>query len=301
MAVRKQYNFLAINEYRNCNPNGGTDKEGIPRILSDKLCMVTSGCFKRYLRDYVEYKYPNSILCVKREESPDYQAMKSRLYANDDIREAAIRGDVRTVKNLATERYFDVRAFGLLVTREKGAANNRYENDIHLDGYGVIGPLTFQPGFTAYPPVLIKTGIATSFNRNNDTIVPESSALGRRYFIRHGLIPFFGGISPQNAQTTGFSEEDVEIVKDALINMLKGRTSDARPAGSCTVRAVVCWEQEPGSDTVSEATLQDSVIITKKDGIDEPRSVKDYDITIDSKLRDITDIIYDDGANIEFV
>lgn len=299
--IQKKYSFMIIEEDNMCNPNGDpATKYGEPRVLSDKLCMISSNSLKRTIRDYIEYMYPNSTLCISREDSPDFKAMKTRLYTNNDIKQAAKAGDINKIKKLACKKYIDARAFGLVVNHAKGEEKNIASKDFKIDSYGITGPVTIDDTLSVFPVKKEEKAITCSFNRNDDGITPESSSMGgSRFIIRHGLFPIFGGISPRNAETTGFSEDDAIMIKEAIAHMYDDNTSDSRPAGTRTLRAFIWWEQKK-TNYISDGTLKMSVHIDLKKGVEIPRSILDYRITIDSSIRDITDIIIDDGANIEF-
>ena len=99
--------------------------------------------------------------------------------------------------------------------------------------------------------------------------------------IPYGLYRCEGFVSANLARkTTGFSEDDLELLWNAIINMFEHDHSAAR--GKMAVRSLIVFKHESKLGNAPSYKLFDAVSIQKKPGVEAPRSFKDYeDIVID--------------------
>lgn len=71
----------------------------------------------------------------------------------------------------------------------------------------------------------------------------------------------YGSISPQLAEKTGFTAEDAEKIKEALVTLFENDESSARPAGSMEVLDVVWFTHNSKSGQYSSAKVHRSVSV----------------------------------------
>ena len=100
--------------------------------------------------------------------------------------------------------------------------------------------------------------------------------MGTKHRIEFGLYVLKGSVNVQLAEKTGFSEEDAQLLKEALKTLFENDASSARPEGSMEVCRLYWWQHEEKMPAVSTAKVHRSVKIEKK--TDHPRSFDDYDI-----------------------
>ena len=103
--------------------------------------------------------------------------------------------------------------------------------------------------------------------------------MGMKHSVDFGLYVTYGSINPQLAELTGFSDEDADKIKNAILHIFDNDASSARPEGSMEVVKLYWWKHNSKSGQYSAAKVHRSVKISKKDGISIAKSADDYDIT----------------------
>ena len=102
--------------------------------------------------------------------------------------------------------------------------------------------------------------------------------MGMKHSVDFGLYTTFGSINPQLAELTGFSDEDAEKIKNAILHIFDNDASSARPEGSMEVVKLYWWRHNSKIGQYSAAKVHRSVKISKKPGVSEAKSADDYDI-----------------------
>ena len=102
--------------------------------------------------------------------------------------------------------------------------------------------------------------------------------MGRKHIVPYGLYRVEGYVSAELARrVTGFSEEDLELLWQALINMFEHDHSAAR--GKMASRKLIVFEHETSLGNAPSHILFDKV---KVNNINSPaRSIEDYEIIVD--------------------
>ena len=86
-----------------------------------------------------------------------------------------------------------------------------------------------------------------------------------------------GSVNVQLAEKTGFSQEDAEVLKEALKTLFENDASSARPEGSMEVCKMYWWQHDEKTPAISSGKIQRGFEIKEK--IDHPRKFEDYEIT----------------------
>lgn len=111
----------------------------------------------------------------------------------------------------------------------------------------------------------------------------ESSAnhtMGRKHIIPYSLYKAEGYISAHFAKkVTGFNQEDLELLWNAIINMFEHDHSAAR--GKMATRKLIIFEHDSALGSAPAHKLFECVNIQRKDMLKPARSYSDYTITID--------------------
>ena len=76
-----------------------------------------------------------------------------------------------------------------------------------------------------------------------------------------GVYVIYGSINPQLAEKTGFTDEDAEKIKQALVSLFENDASSARPDGSMEVHKVIWWEHNCKFGQYSSAKVHRSLIV----------------------------------------
>lgn len=106
--------------------------------------------------------------------------------------------------------------------------------------------------------------LVRSTNINTNSYTKDSSPFGTKYIVPKGVYVSYGSILPQLATKTGFTEEDAEKIKAALISLFENDASSARPAGSMT-STLYWWTHNCKCGKASSANVHQSLKITESD------------------------------------
>ena len=102
----------------------------------------------------------------------------------------------------------------------------------------------------------------------------KSTEMGRKSVVPYGLYRVEGYVSANLARkVTGFSEEDLELLWEAIINMFEHDHSAAR--GNMAVRELIVFKHSKELGDCPAYKLFDSVEVRKKEEVEYPRSYRD--------------------------
>ncbi len=175
------------------------------------------------------------------------------------------KGECLTWKAMAY--FYLVRTFGAVMsTGDKGAGQVR-------------GPIqiTFS---RSVEPVVISEHSITRMAVTNEKDVDKERTMGRKFTIPYGLYRAHGFVSPHLAGQTGFTQEDLNVFWDALLEMFELDHSAAR--GMMSARKLVIFEHKTALGSAPAHELFERVMCERvTDG--PAREFKDYKITIDGE------------------
>jgi CRISPR-associated protein Csd2 len=186
-------------------------------------------------------------------KNDDCGSIKSRIDAS------GIKTDDKEFKKKACKHWYDVRAFGQIFPF-KGKAKG--------DGVSipVRGPVSIHPAFSLQPVSVSSTQITKSTNLE-DTKDGKRGAdtMGMKHRVDKGTYVFYGSINSQlgSDQTgTGFTDEDAQQLKKALISLFENDASSARPDGSMAVEKLIWWKHSCPSGDLSSAKVHQSLKVS---------------------------------------
>jgi CRISPR-associated protein Csd2 len=111
----------------------------------------------------------------------------------------------------------------------------------------------------------------------------KDNEMGRKSFIPYGLYRAEGYISAALAQkVTGFSEEDLELLWTAIINMFEHDHSAAR--GKMSMRRLYVFKHDNILGNCPSGLLFDKITVTEKNPGVPPRCFADYEISVDTQM-----------------
>ena len=281
-AIRNRYDFSLFFDVENGNPNGDPDAGNMPRMDTETgLGLVTDVCIKRKIRNYVQMlkgdQVPWRIYIQEREplNHLDNEALEREGIKPDDKSiKAAKRKDPDLdikLRDHMCSAFYDIRAFGAVMTTfVKGGLNCGQ----------VRGPV--QLGFArSLDPVLPQEITITRVAITTEERAAESSTeMGRKYIIPYGLYRMDGYINAKLAQkTTGFSEEDLRLLWQAMLNMFEFDRSAAR--GNMAVRKLYVFKHSNDRGDAPAYRLFESIQVRRKNENEVPRKFQDYEFSID--------------------
>jgi CRISPR-associated protein Csd2 len=270
-AVKNRCDFILLFDVKNGNPNGDPDAGNLPRLDPETgHGIVTDVCLKRKVRNYVElvknsqtsfniYVQEKSILTERRK--PAYEAVSDEKDTSAKISKARM---------WMCQNFFDVRTFGAVMsTRENNCGQVR-------------GPVQMTFAQSIEPVVSLEASItrmAVETKKESDSQSGDNRTMGRKTYIPYGLYRTHGFVSAPLARQTGFSEEDLELFWNALINMFEHDRSAAR--GEMAVQKLIVFKHESELGNAPAHKLFDLVRVAKKDDSKPPRSFSDYEVMVE--------------------
>lgn len=267
--IKNRYEFVYLFDVENGNPNGDPDAGNMPRIDPEtSYGLVTDVCLKRKIRNFVEivkgnqspFKiYVREKAVLSTERSGAYQSLSDE--EKKDKLTAAELGRKFMCKN-----YFDVRAFGAVMSTK---VNNCGQ---------VRGPVQFNFGRSIdsiVPMELTITRVAVETEAERE----KERMMGRKHIVPYALYRAEGYVSANFAAQTGFSEDDLKLLWDALINMFDHDHSAAR--GKMNARKLIIFKHDSTLGNAPAHKLFDLVTVKRTtDTTKPPRAFADYEVSI---------------------
>ena len=284
--IKNRYEFVILFDVENGNPNGDPDAGNMPRIDPESgLGLVTDVCLKRKIRNYVEAvkEGEKGYQIYIREDVPlnrsDRRACENLGITDTDdkkvteglkkLKKNDPDADIK-IRDYMCQNFFDIRTFGAVMTTFMKASLNCGQ---------VRGPV--QIGFArSIDPVVSQEVTITRVAITTEKDAEEKKTeMGRKSIVPYGLYRAEGYISANLARkVTGFSEEDLELLWDAIINMFENDHSAAR--GKMAVRELIVFKHSKELGDCPAYKLFDAVEVARKDDIMYPRNYRDYEVTI---------------------
>ena len=289
--LKNRYDFMLVFDVKDGNPNGDPDAGNLPRVDSETgEGLVTDVCLKRKVRNYVQltkgsedgydiFVKEKAILNKEIEKAYSDLAIdltKPPMDAADGKKrnkEGQGQGsEVQQAREKMCERYFDIRTFGAVMST--GANAGQVRGPVQLTFARSVDPVvTLEHSIT-------RMAVATEAEAEKQS--GDNRTMGRKNTVPYGLYVSYGFVSPALAAQTGFSEEDLEILWSALVNMFDQDHSAAR--GMMATQKLIVFKHNSALGNAPSHKLFDLVKIAKKNGVTVPRKFADYEVTIDRSL-----------------
>lgn len=279
-AIKNRYDFVALIEVTNGNPNGTPDGN-LPRTDAETgLGIITDVCLKRKIRNYVqEVKSQNGeteegyCIYVTRGVPLEAQQKKAYNYLGIETNGKSKIGDADTDKELTAfmcDNFYDVRTFGAVMTTTANCGQVR-------------GPvqLTFAQSIDPVYPVEISISRITFQTEKEfeEKYKSAESTFGKKSYVPYGLYRLEGYVSANVAKQTGFSDEDLELLWDAIINMF--RTDHSASRGKMCTRDLFIFQHDNLLGKAAPQKLFDLIHVEKINEEVIPRKYTDYKVTVD--------------------
>ncbi len=280
-AIKNRYEFVILFDVENGNPNGDPDAGNMPRIDSETgYGIVTDVCLKRKIRNYVltaREGEPGYDIYIH--ESVPLNVSDKRAYEYLGVQEADAKKlkkndpDIdRKIRDFMCQNFYDIRTFGAVMTTFVSAALNcgQVRGPVQLGFARSIDPIMPQE------VTITRVAITTEADAEK-----KGTEMGRKYVVPYALYRVEGYISANLARkSTGFSEEDLSLLWEAIINMFEHDHSAAR--GKMVVRELVVFRHDSELGNAPSHKLFDTISVKRRDGVDYPRGYGDYEVTVDT-------------------
>ncbi len=271
--IKNRYEFVLLYDVENGNPNGDPDAGNMPRIDPETgYGIVTDVCLKRKIRNYVELvkgDAPGYKIYVK--EGIPLNAHHEDAYVNNGLKPGS-KADVASVNKVRRwmcDNFFDVRTFGAVMSTGDNCGQVR-------------GPI--QINFSrSIDPIVQQEVTITRLTVTRKEDAEKERTMGRKHIVPYGLYRVEGYVSAKLANDatkgTGFSEEDLTLFWDALVNMFEHDHSAAR--GKMAVRKLIVFQHESELGNAPSHRLFELVTVERSAAANPPRRFADYAVNID--------------------
>ena len=280
-AIKNRYDFVILFDVENGNPNGDPDAGNLPRTDPETgLGIVTDVCLKRKIRNYVEAVKEDAegFRIYIKDGVPlnrsDREALRYLQIDDEKALKAAKKENPeldRLVLQFMCKNFFDIRTFGAVMTTfVKGNLNcGQVRGPVQLSFARSVDPVVPQE------VTITRVAITTESDAER-----KGTEMGRKYIVPYGLYRCEGYVSANLARkTTGFSEEDLELLWEAILNMFEDDHSAAR--GKMAVRELIIFRHDSAMGCAPAHRLFDLVTVERRDPSAAPRRYQDYTVAVD--------------------
>lgn len=269
--LKGKIDFALIISVTNANPNGDPLNGNRPREDYEGYGEISDVCIKRKIRN--RFQDMGQKIFVQSDDRADdgYKSLKDRADGcaelNNEIKKKR-NADREKCSEIACREWIDVRAFGQ-VFAFKG-------EDVSL---GIRGPVSIHQAVSLSPVDIVSMQITKSVNSESGKDSKASDTMGTKHRIGFGLYLVKGSVNVQLAEKTGFSQEDAELLKEALKTLFENDASSARPEGSMEVCRLYWWQHEEKTPSVSTAKIHRSIKIQELK--ERPKAFSDYSVELE--------------------
>ncbi len=277
--IKNRYEFVVLFDVENGNPNGDPDAGNMPRIDPETgYGIVTDVCLKRKIRNYVEtlkddapgYRiYIKDGVPLNRSDAEAYQKFGVNPEKVKEFKKSDPDID-RKIRDYMCGEFYDIRTFGAVMTTfTKGALNcGQVRGPVQLGFARSIDPVLPQE------ITITRIAITTEADAEN-----KKTEMGRKYILPYALYRCEGYVSANLARkTTGFSEEDLSLLWNAIINMFENDHAAAR--GKMAVRELIVFKHDSELGNAPAHKLFELVKVERDTSVTAPRSYSDYTVTV---------------------
>ena len=273
--LKNRYDFMLVFDVKDGNPNGDPDAGNLPRVDSETgEGLVTDVCLKRKVRNYVQLtKGTEAGYDIFVKEKAVLNSLVEDAYAelgiDANVKKPAKGEEIDKGRALMCKKFYDIRTFGAVMSTGANAGQVR-------------GPVQLTFARSIDPIVTLEHSVTRMAVTKVEDIEKERT-MGRKNTVPYGLYVACGFVSPALAAQTGFSEEDLEILWTALVNMFDQDHSAAR--GMMATQKLIIFKHDSALGNAPSHKLFDLVKIAKKEDVVVPRKFADYEVTDVAAIR----------------
>lgn len=285
MSLENRYEFVLLFDVKDGNPNGDPDAGNLPRTDAETgNGLVSDVCLKRKVRNFValtQNDKPGYDIYVAEKAILTNQQKKAYDAKSLDDKDGDKADNVKKAQAWMCQTFFDIRAFGAVMSLKEYNCGQ------------VRGPVQMTFARSIDPVVssehaITRMAVATEKEAKDQS--GDNRTMGRKFTVPYGLYRENGFVNPFFADQTGFGEDDLKLLWDALKNMFDLDRSAAR--GLMASRKLIVFKHKDKLGNAPASVLFDAVKIEKKPGVEVPRDFSDYTVTIDeSKIPENVEVI----------
>lgn len=297
MSLTNRYDFVLLFDVKDGNPNGDPDAGNMPRLDAETgHGLVTDVSLKRKVRNFVTMTkdqeqrdpqpgerrfeiYVREKAILNQQNQRAYSALKldtppseatidetTEKKSPKDKKRKGGGDDVNKARDWMCQNFFDVRTFGAVMST--GVNCGQVRGPVQLTFARSVDPVIAQEHSITRMAV---TDEAAALKQDGD-----NRTMGRKHTVPYGLYAAHGFVSSFLAKQTGFSEDDLELLWQALAQMFEHDRSAAR--GEMATRGLYVFKHDSELGNAPAHVLFERVKAERK--VDVPRSFSDYEVTV---------------------
>ena len=288
MNLENRYDFVYLFDVKDGNPNGDPDAGNLPRVDAETgRGLITDVCLKRKVRNFVSLmnnEQPPHDIYIKEKAilNQIHEKAYESIGANEELGEDAAdkkskskrkgsADSVNKARNWICQNFYDVRTFGAVMST--GVNCGQVRGPVQMTFARSINPVVSQEHSI--------TRMAVATKEESEKQSGDNRTMGRKFTVPYGLYRCHGFISAHLAQQTGFSEDDLELLLQALESMFEHDRSAAR--GEMTTRGLYVFKHNNKLGNAPAHRLFERITASLKDETKPPRDFGDYQILIDGE------------------
>jgi CRISPR-associated protein Csd2 len=301
MSLTNRYDFVLLFDVKDGNPNGDPDAGNLPRLDAETgNGLVTDVALKRKVRNFVAlthdqdqrdpapgekrfeiYVREKAILNLQHQRA--YSALKldepiaaeataeavPEKKTGKDKKRKGSGDDVNKARDWMCQNFFDVRTFGAVMST--GINCGQVRGPVQLTFARSIDPVIAQEHS------ITRMAVATEAEAEKQD--GDNRTMGRKHTVPYGLYMAHGFVSSFLAKQTGFGEDDLKLLWQALCQMFEHDRSAAR--GEMSTRGLFVFKHDSELGNAPAHALFERIRPKLKDGATVARSFSDYDVMVD--------------------
>jgi CRISPR-associated protein Csd2 len=263
-------------DVENGNPNGDPDAGNTPRVDPETgYGFITDVCLKRKIRNYVELTKegsPGYNILIKPDRS--LNAKFAEAYEQEGLKpKEADASEVEKAQAYMCRNYFDVRVFGAVMSTGDSPC-------------GIVrGPVQINFAKSQSPINIQDVTITRQARTTEERTETGTTEMGRKSMIPYALYRAEGYVSaPLANKVTDLSEEDLDLLWKAIINMFEFDRSAAR--GKMCMCKLYVFKHRNELGNYPSHLLFDKIVVSQNNLPAPPRQFADYTITVDEAMPD---------------
>jgi CRISPR-associated protein Csd2 len=305
MSLKNRYDFVLVFDVRDGNPNGDPDAGNLPRLDAESgHGLVTDVSLKRKVRNFVSlvtdqtqgepkdgvnrfeiyvrekgilnHQHQRAYSALNLDAPDETESAEAEALPAADAKKAKLgkekrkgsADDVDKARKWMCQNFFDVRTFGAVMSTGINAGQVR-------------GPVQLTFARSVEPVIALEhsiTRMAVATQAEADKQQGDNRTMGRKHTVPYGIYVAHGFVSSFLAKQTGFGEEDLDLLWQALESMFEHDRSAAR--GEMSTRGLYVFKHDSELGNAHAHALFDRIKIKRKDGVEVPRAFADYEVSV---------------------
>lgn len=262
-SLTKKIDFVLFVSGRQANPNGDPLLGNMPRTDYEGYGEISDVCIKRKIRNRLQDMGQEIFVQANDRIDDTYASLEDRFKAYFTTKQSD-----EEVAAAACQRWIDVRSFGQVMTFQKRAL-------------GIRGPVSVSLGKSLSPVDVITMQITRSTNgMASESGKRSADTMGTKHFVDFGVYKITGSMNCYFAQRTGFSDEDAQLIRQALLSLFENDMSSARPEGSMAVEKLY-WFVHPNALGIASSAKVHQLVQAQALADDKVHDFSDYAVSVD--------------------